>query len=481
MKRRCRQPSRQLRRCGGRERPSGRSVTGTSAIRKPRERRLHHHLARRTPCPGSAGPGRRTASRRKARRPQWKSWTGAAKNRRPRAVSTGLPIQRCFQGMAPGRMRPAARRQAAAHDQVRTAAQARQEPRQRAEVVGAVGVAHQDEAPARGRDAAQQRVAVAPLATCEHPRPGGAPRSPASRRCCHCRRPAPRPRRRPPRAPHAPRATQAARVSASFRHGMTIVTSSAAACRGGVSSRARATAILSSLKSGSAGQSCAGGDEIKGRQRNVGPKEGMMAKESPMQAVATKLAHSETVLLDGATGTELQRRGVPMDDAAWCALAVLTHPEVLQAVHEDYLRLGAEVITTNTFASARHMMARAGRAEDTIAGYRAAVAVARAARDRLGRRPPGGDRRLDLDHAADPAPRRPARSPGRGAEGRGASQPARGGADACRSRRRPPAAGDGERSRLGAFADRRSAGDRTSRVGRAQRTAGRGRAPAQLP
>jgi S-methylmethionine-dependent homocysteine/selenocysteine methylase len=108
----------------------------------------------------------------------------------------------------------------------------------------------------------------------------------------------------------------------------------------------------------------------------------MMAKESPMQAVATKLAHGDTVLLDGATGTELQRRGVPMDDAAWCALAALTHPEVLQAVHEDYLRLGAEVITTNTFASARHMMARAGRAEDTIPGYRAAVAAARAARDR---------------------------------------------------------------------------------------------------
>ena len=35
-KRRCRQPSRQLRRCGGRERPSGDSVVGTSVMRSPR-------------------------------------------------------------------------------------------------------------------------------------------------------------------------------------------------------------------------------------------------------------------------------------------------------------------------------------------------------------------------------------------------------------------------------------------------------------
>ena len=45
-KRRWRQPSRKLRRCGARERPSGRSVVGTSLMRRFGEARLHDHLAR---------------------------------------------------------------------------------------------------------------------------------------------------------------------------------------------------------------------------------------------------------------------------------------------------------------------------------------------------------------------------------------------------------------------------------------------------
>src|SRR3954468_22208252 len=80
----------------------------------------------------------------------------------------------------------------------------------------------------------------------------------------------------------------------------------------------------------------------------------------PADRLAAKLAAGGGVLLDGATGTELQRRGVPMDGEAWCALATLTDPDVLRAVHEDYVRLGCDVVTANTFANARHMMARAG-------------------------------------------------------------------------------------------------------------------------
>jgi S-methylmethionine-dependent homocysteine/selenocysteine methylase len=102
----------------------------------------------------------------------------------------------------------------------------------------------------------------------------------------------------------------------------------------------------------------------------------------PAEAIAARLAGGGTVLLDGATGTELQRRDVPMDDAAWCALAALTHPDTLRAVHEDYVRLGCDVITTNTFASARHLMARAGREDDTKLGYRRAVEIAQEARER---------------------------------------------------------------------------------------------------
>src|SRR4051794_41922499 len=73
-----------------------------------------------------------------------------------------------------------------------------------------------------------------------------------------------------------------------------------------------------------------------------------------------------------------------MDGEAWCALATLTHPDVLCAVHEDYILLGCDVVTANTFANARHMMARAGRGADTRLAYRRAVEIAREARERLG-------------------------------------------------------------------------------------------------
>ena len=66
------------------------------------------------------------------------------------------------------------------------------------------------------------------------------------------------------------------------------------------------------------------------------------------------------VILDGATGTELQRRGVPMEPTAWCgAMGAETRP-VLEAVHRDYIDAGARVITANTFATSRMILDRAG-------------------------------------------------------------------------------------------------------------------------
>jgi S-methylmethionine-dependent homocysteine/selenocysteine methylase len=72
------------------------------------------------------------------------------------------------------------------------------------------------------------------------------------------------------------------------------------------------------------------------------------------------LEDGDVVLLDGGTGTELEKRGVPMDNAAWCAAALATHPDVVRGVHEDYIRAGAEVIITNTFPAAKHVLQEAG-------------------------------------------------------------------------------------------------------------------------
>jgi len=92
-----------------------------------------------------------------------------------------------------------------------------------------------------------------------------------------------------------------------------------------------------------------------------------------------KLDNNELVILDGGTGTDIQRRGVKMDSDVWCAEANFTHPEVVRAVHDDYIRVGAEIITANTYASAPLMFNAHGRDDDMIEADRIAMRVAREA------------------------------------------------------------------------------------------------------
>jgi methionine synthase I (cobalamin-dependent) len=93
------------------------------------------------------------------------------------------------------------------------------------------------------------------------------------------------------------------------------------------------------------------------------------------------LAARGIVILDGATGTELQRRGVQMDPGAWCGPATLHADRLLTEIHADYIEAGADVITANTFASSRLMLSEAGLAEKTDEVNRRAVAAALRARD----------------------------------------------------------------------------------------------------
>ncbi|HEX7082197.1 MAG TPA: homocysteine S-methyltransferase family protein [Gammaproteobacteria bacterium] len=94
-----------------------------------------------------------------------------------------------------------------------------------------------------------------------------------------------------------------------------------------------------------------------------------------------KLEAGGILVVDGATGTELRRRGVTPDDAAWSAPAALTHPDVLTSIHLDYIRAGAEVVTTNTFAASRFVLDAAGLGHRFEELNRAAVSAAMRARE----------------------------------------------------------------------------------------------------
>ena len=96
-----------------------------------------------------------------------------------------------------------------------------------------------------------------------------------------------------------------------------------------------------------------------------------------------KITAGDVIVLDGAIGSEIDRLGGKMDAAAWCGMANRTHPDTVRGVHESYLEAGADVITTNTFATCRHVLEGAGYGNETVAINRRAVELAREALDRV--------------------------------------------------------------------------------------------------
>ena len=55
-------------------------------------------------------------------------------------------------------------------------------------------------------------------------------------------------------------------------------------------------------------------------------------------------------LLDGGMGRELLRRGAPFAQPEWSALALMQAPATVQDVHAAYIAVGAETLTTNSYA-----------------------------------------------------------------------------------------------------------------------------------
>lgn len=101
--------------------------------------------------------------------------------------------------------------------------------------------------------------------------------------------------------------------------------------------------------------------------------------------IRDKIAAGKTIILDGGTGTDIQRRGAPMSGETWCAEANLTHPEIVRQVHEDYIRAGAEIVTANTFASSPLLFNAVERDADVQRIDRIAVRLAREACANAGR------------------------------------------------------------------------------------------------
>lgn len=97
------------------------------------------------------------------------------------------------------------------------------------------------------------------------------------------------------------------------------------------------------------------------------------------------LLKEKILILDGATGTALQKMNLTAADFGGPAFEgcnehlVLTKPEAITAVHESYLIAGADVVETNTFGSTPLVLAEYGLADKAEHISRTAAELARAA------------------------------------------------------------------------------------------------------
>jgi len=96
-----------------------------------------------------------------------------------------------------------------------------------------------------------------------------------------------------------------------------------------------------------------------------------------MDGLIAKLAAAAPVITDGAWGTQLQQRGLPVGACpdAWN----IVEPKKVEEVARSYVEAGSRIILTNTFGANRLMLARHDLADKVVAVNRAGVEISRRA------------------------------------------------------------------------------------------------------
>ena len=72
------------------------------------------------------------------------------------------------------------------------------------------------------------------------------------------------------------------------------------------------------------------------------------------------LDKQEIIILDGALGTELESRGYDVSGKLWSAQYLLDQPQIIQNVHESYVRAGSDIITTSSYQASIPAFVEAG-------------------------------------------------------------------------------------------------------------------------
>ncbi len=93
-------------------------------------------------------------------------------------------------------------------------------------------------------------------------------------------------------------------------------------------------------------------------------------------SLKTALASGPPIVMDGAMGTELTRRGSPIGADDWVASTLGLASDVAE-IHRSYAEAGARLHIANSFATARHVLAEVGLEDRFEDLNRAAVRLCR--------------------------------------------------------------------------------------------------------
>ena len=91
---------------------------------------------------------------------------------------------------------------------------------------------------------------------------------------------------------------------------------------------------------------------------------------SNFEKLQRRLEAGETVLMDGGMGSEFDRRGLT-NPTTWSGGPMLTHPDLVRDIHQEYIEAGAEIIITNTFSTGRDVLGMVGLEDKVTPGQQA--------------------------------------------------------------------------------------------------------------
>ncbi len=105
-------------------------------------------------------------------------------------------------------------------------------------------------------------------------------------------------------------------------------------------------------------------------------------------------SQQKCLILDGALATELEARGLNLDDPLWSAKVLLEQPGLIREVHHDYFMAGADVAITASYQASFEGFARRGMGRRQAEGLmQLSVQLAKEAREAFWREEGEGGKR----------------------------------------------------------------------------------------